>query len=176
MSRQFCAGCGARLWEPCLKCAKLNGAQEKHCGACGANLLALLQQIKDALKLRFDKVMSLAENHRHVEAVDLLLALKLPDHSALAKYAERQRDALARLHADMARVGQERDAALGRGRELLTAYDFEQAALVLETVPETYRNDAHAALLDEVRGKQVDILTLEAEIRRRWPKSGPTAC
>ena len=114
-SRQFCSGCGARLWEPCLKCTKLNGGQEKHCGACGANLLVLLQQVKDALKARFDKTASLAENHQHVEAIDLLLGLKLPDHSALAKYAERQRDTLARLHADMARAGQERDEALGAG-------------------------------------------------------------
>ena len=48
----------------------------------------------------------------------------------------------------------------------MTAYDFEQAALVLEGVPEAYRNEAHAILLDEVRGKQVEILTIEGEIRR----------
>jgi type IV pilus assembly protein PilM len=164
-ARQFCSGCGARLWEPCLKCMKLNAGREKHCGTCGTNLLAQLQQFKDALRARFDEAELLAAQHEHLQAIDVLLDILLPDHSALAKYAERQRDTLARLRCEMESVARDRDSAIQQGRELLAAHDLEQAALVLEAVPEPYRNDDHRALLDQVRSKQIEVLTLEAEIR-----------
>ena len=73
---------------------------------------------------------------------------------------------LVQLREDSARAAIERDDAIRDGRNFLNEYDYEQAALALERVPEPYRNEAHQSLLDEVRSRQVQLLTLVAEIQQ----------
>jgi type IV pilus assembly protein PilM len=164
--RQFCAGCGARLWEPCLQCGQSNAAAEKHCGACGVNLAHELRQAQAAVETQLAEAARLADEYRHPEAIDRLQAVQIADHSALAPMRQAKTDRIAALRSEMLSCNRQRDAGLARARELLAACNYEQAALALEQTAEPYRTEELRQLLDEVRAKQVDLLTLMAEIRQ----------
>lgn len=164
--RYYCTSCGLRLWEPCLRCAHRNTAAERHCGGCGMHLATQLQETKAELDAKFDAAMALAEAQRHADAVDLVLEIQVPDHSGLARIRERVQDILAFLRKEIHRWQHELAAIIHQGQKHFGAYDYEQAALILERVPEPYRTDEHRALLDQVRTRQVEVLTLVGEIRQ----------
>ena len=70
--RQFCAACGARLWDPCVRCAQINAACEKHCGRCGVNLADELLKVQTAAAAELSEAAALAEVSRHGEAAERL--------------------------------------------------------------------------------------------------------
>jgi type IV pilus assembly protein PilM len=164
--RQFCGSCGARLWDPCLSCGKPNAASEKHCGNCGANLANELRRREAFLTAELAEAEKLAADSLHAESIERLLVIKIADHSALAQYLQTVAERVAALRTEMLRCNRERDQALTAGRELLAVCEYEQAAIALEAVVEPYRTDELRELLDLVRSRQVDVLTLVAEIRR----------
>jgi type IV pilus assembly protein PilM len=164
--RQFCASCGAPLWQPCLDCGRSNAANEKHCGGCGANLAAQLQRAQETLAAELDEIEALAADSRHDESIDRLLAVEVAAHSGLAAYRDRVSKRIAELRAEIVNNQQQCESALARGRELFDACDYEQASIMLESVLEPYRTDELRQLIDEVRNRQVDVLTLEADIGR----------
>jgi type IV pilus assembly protein PilM len=164
--RQFCGSCGARLWEPCLNCGKPNAAAEKHCGSCGANLAGELRRREASIAAELAKAEALAAESLHAQAIEHLQVLKIADHSGLAKYRQLAAERVTALRTEMLRCNRERDQAIAAGRELLAVCDYEQAAIALESVAEPYRTGELRELLDLVRSRQVDVLTLVADIRR----------
>jgi type IV pilus assembly protein PilM len=164
--RQFCGSCGARLWEPCLSCGKSNVASEKHCGSCGANLAEEVRRNEAFFAAELAEAENLSAASLHAEAIDRLQALQIADHGALARFRQLVAERVAALRTEMLRCNRQRDQALANGRELLAAYDYEQAAIALEAVAEAYRTDELRELLDLVRIRQIEMLTLVADIRR----------
>jgi len=164
--RQFCGSCGARLWESCLGCGKPNAASEKHCGSCGANLADELRRGEAFLTAELAEAEKLSADSLHAEAIERLQRLKIAQHSELGRYRQSVTERIAALRTEMLRCNRERDQALAAGRELSAVCDYEKAAIALEAVAEPYRTDELRELLDLVRGRQVDVLTLVADIRR----------
>jgi type IV pilus assembly protein PilM len=144
----------------------MNAAMEKHCGGCGIHLASQAQQVETAIQSQFEQIAQIEAESRHSEAIDRLLALDIAEHSRLLKYREQIGEKVAALRALIVRLDSERDAAIATGRDLLGKYDYEKAALVLEQVPAPYRTDEHRELLELVRTRQVEMLTLLADIRR----------
>ena len=118
--RRFCASCGARLWEPCLKCGKMNAAIEKHCGGCGIHLASQAQQVEAEIQSQFEQIAQIEAECRHSEAIDRLLALDIAEHSRLLKYRELAGEKVAALRADIVRFDKERDAAIASGASFST--------------------------------------------------------
>jgi type IV pilus assembly protein PilM len=164
--RRFCGNCGARLWESCLKCGHENAPVERHCGQCGVNLQEELQRIQRDIQAVLDEADRLGRMSEHVQAIERLLAIEIVDHGALTRHRETRDERVAALRSEMRQRGGERDLAIVRGRYLLERSDYEQAALVLEAVPHSYRTTELVELLDQVRSRQIDVLTLAGEIRR----------
>ncbi|MEX2138679.1 MAG: pilus assembly protein PilM [Pirellulales bacterium] len=143
----------------------MNAAAEKHCGACGVNLAHELRDAQTAIETQLAEAARLAGDYLHADAIDRLQALEIPDHSGLARDRQDAIDRIAALRTEMLRCNRDRDQAISSGRELFAACDYEQAAVILEAVSEPYRTDELRQLLDDVRARQIDLLTLLAEIR-----------
>jgi type IV pilus assembly protein PilM len=125
-----------------------------------------LQRIQRDIQAALDEADQLGRMSEHLQAIERLLAIEIVDHGALTPQRETRDERVAALRSEMRRCGRERDLAIVRGRYLLERSDYEQAALLLEAVPHSYRTAELVEVLDHVRSRQIEVLTLAGEIRR----------
>src|SRR5690242_2489401 len=73
--RQFCVQCGARLWEPCIKCGAATAVQERFCGACGVDVVRALEDRTAASQRDLDRAGTLRREYSYEQAIGVLAAV-----------------------------------------------------------------------------------------------------
>jgi type IV pilus assembly protein PilM len=151
----YCAQCGAALWEVCLRCSEPCAAGENYCGACGACLSDAAAEQVERLEAAFREAAEMESAFRFEEAIDLLGPIAKYDHPRLAAYASRAAALIRQLTADRARRRVAAQEACRIARQAFDACDYDGAAALLEEVPPSLRG-----------GEIEDILT-QIALRRR---------
>jgi type IV pilus assembly protein PilM len=163
--REFCGGCGASLWEPCLGCGALAGAWEKFCGACGVQLAAMLQDRVAELAQQEQHVQRLLRQHRLIEAQPALGQLAAQSHPRLRQLADRARRALEQVETKLAGFEAARVQAVSQAREAIAAGDDDRAAELLRSIHPAVQTTNIRELLDQVEERRGEVAALTAEIR-----------
>jgi len=163
--REFCGGCGASLWEPCLGCGALAGAWEKFCGACGVQLAAMLQDRVAELAQQEQQIQRLLRQHRLIEAQPALEQLAAQSHPRLRQLGDRARRALEQVETKLAGFETARNEAVSQARAAIAAGDDDRAADLLRSVHAAVLTTHVRELLDEVEERRRQVAALTAEIR-----------
>lgn len=163
--RNFCAGCGDTLWEPCLACSKRCQAGEAYCGSCGANQVALVRERRSAISSLLEQARQLHQNEQYDEALVAIREIVRSPHSLLAPILAEVDDQTKAFVADRRRHREEAKTAPERAEERLQAGDYVGALLLLEKVPKVFRTPAITDLIARVRFLQSEIVSLKNEIR-----------
>jgi type IV pilus assembly protein PilM len=165
-SRKFCAGCGESLWEPCIECGVPCSPSDAHCGNCGVNLPEAIQRRLQGFQNLLDQATQLQKEKKFDEAIEVLEEGMLHEHPRLVGYHNRAEQLIAGLKVEIHRLVNAANTALADGQQLLDAGEFERAALIFEELPDRLRTAPMRQLLDLIRTRQVEALTLASEVRQ----------
>jgi len=165
-SRRFCAGCGESLWEACIECAVPCGPGDVHCGGCGVNLSAAIQRRLEEFQNRLNQAMELHRQRDYDQAIEVLEEAMLRDHPRLAGYRKRAEQMIAQSRAEIDRLEQASKTALADADQILQQGDFERAALIIEELPKRLLTEPMKQLLEVIRNRQIEALSLASEIRQ----------
>lgn len=161
----YCAKCGAALWELCLRCGEPCAAGEGYCGACGACVGdAAVEQVA-RLEADFRTAAEMASAFRFEEAIALLACVSKNDHPRLAEYSSRAKQLITQLTAQRQRQQIAAEEACQRARQCLDAFDYDGAARFIENVPLTLQNDDVQQLRNQIAQRRREIDTLAEELR-----------
>lgn len=163
--RKFCAKCGAPLWEACFQCGEICPVGENYCGACGANLgdaaAEQLERVQDA----FRAVASLREECRYNEAIALLAPVTKNKHPRLLTYAGRASQLLSQLVAERDRRRIAAAESAHRAKSLFEANDYDQAARLLDEIPQAFRSEEIDNLASQIAARRQEIAELTEALR-----------
>jgi type IV pilus assembly protein PilM len=170
-ARKFCANCGKGLWETCIRCSTLSVAGEKYCGACGANLSEAVQEQVREFEMRLQEAIDLQAACEYDKAISLLRAIAKTEYAHLAEYAGRAaelaEEAVARRDRHVAEV----QATHEKARDHASAWEYDKALELLETVPLSLRDEAVTDLLEQMQARQNEVDSL-GELLRTATASG----
>ncbi|MFO0900986.1 MAG: pilus assembly protein PilM [Pirellulales bacterium] len=165
LEREFCGGCGAGLWEPCLGCGATAGAWEKFCGTCGVQLAAMLQDRVAELAQKEQQIQRLLRQNHLLEAQPGLEELAAQTHPRLRPLADRARRALDQVETKLADLVAARTETLAQARTAAANGDDDRAADLLRSIAPVVATTATRELLAEVEGRRREVAALSAEIR-----------
>jgi type IV pilus assembly protein PilM len=163
--QNYCAQCGAALWEPCLRCGESCAAGESYCGACGARLNDLAAEQVERLQADCRRAAEMASAFRFEEAIALLGRAGKHDHPRLAAHAARARALLGQLTAERQRQRIAAEEACRHARQRLAAFDYDGAAGALENVPLPLQDEEMRQLRTQVAERRREIDVLSEELR-----------
>ena len=163
--RKFCAKCGAPLWEACFQCGEVCAVGENFCGACGANLgdaaAEQLERVQDSFRAAAEMRTACQFN----DAIDLLAPITANKHPRLVNYAARAEQLVRQLSAERDRRKIVTDEAFRRAGECFKAFEYDEAARILEQVPPSCRSHDIEELQTQVATCRDEIATLGRELR-----------
>lgn len=165
LEREFCGGCGAGLWEPCLSCGATGGAWEKFCGACGVQLAAMLQDRVAELAQKEQQIQRLLRQNHLIEAQLGLEELAAQTHPRLRPLADRARRALEQVETKLTAMVAARNETLAQARTAAAQGDDDRAADLLRSIAPAVATAATQEMLAEVEGRRREVAALSAEIR-----------
>ncbi len=164
-TRQFCSGCGLRLSEPCLSCGAMHGVREKHCGKCGLQHATALRQQIVAAEAKIMTARTWSDQLLFDRSETLLKEVAALTHPRLAAVAAEAAQQLPRLAQERARIVAQREQLVSDATAAFASGQIERAATLLENIPQAVRDESIEAMLGEVRDRQIEILSLQADIR-----------
>ena len=161
----YCAKCGAALWEPCLICGEPCAAGESYCGACGACLNDVAAEQVERLEADFRTAAEMASAFRFEEAIALLARIGEKDHPRLDEYAARAKERISQLAAQRQRQRTAAEEACQHARQCLAAFDYDGAARFIANVPLPLQGDDMQQLRTQIAERQREIGALTEEVR-----------
>ncbi|HLA83844.1 MAG TPA: pilus assembly protein PilM [Thermoguttaceae bacterium] len=162
----FCAKCGAALWEPCLGCGEPCAAGENFCGACGIRLVDAAAERLSRLNEDFRQAEELASDYRFDEAIERLTPIPQNKHPRLIQFVTRARELTTEWTAQRQRHQSEAKEACRLARERAAVSDYQAAAAHLKRVPPPFQTHDWKDLHDEIAERCREINTLIEEIRQ----------
>ncbi len=162
--RKFCSKCGTPLWEACFQCGEISAVGENFCGACGANLGDAVAEQLERVQDAFRAVTELREACRFNEAIALLTPVTKNTHPRLLVYASRASNLVGQLTSERERRRVASEETLQSARQCCAQSQYDEAARLLETVPEAYRTGSVRELIDELSARQQEIRTLRQSL------------
>ena len=165
--RAFCGGCGSSLAEPCIACGASIGADDKHCGLCGVNVHLATEQRINQLKAKLADAQQHRKTGRPADALLLLEEIAAVEHPRLAEFKHQAQPLVEQLKAEISGFQQQSGAKLRLAQLHFDRSDYDQAALVIEEVPEAFRTPEMKDLLAQTHARQLEVISLLAEIRQR---------
>ena len=172
-SRKFCSGCGVALWEPCIECGIVNGPGDLHCGSCGVNLAAAIQKQTEEFERHLQQADEFRQQRDYDKAIQTLDELLSIDHPRLAEQRNLVEQTVAQLRFELAEWTESAKSAEADAEKLRQLGDFERAALLIEQLPPQFATEAIKSKLSEIRDRQVEALTLAAEIQQAIGENRP---
>ncbi len=161
----YCAQCGAALWELCLSCGEPCAAGESYCGACGACLSDATAEQVERMEADFREAAEMESAFRFEEAIARLAPISKKEHPRLAEHAARARELIGRLAAQRQRQRIAAEEACQRARQCLAAFDYDGAAGFIESVPLPLQDDDMQKLRTLIVQRRREIDTLAEELR-----------
>ncbi|MBN1591440.1 MAG: pilus assembly protein PilM [Pirellulales bacterium] len=161
----YCAKCGAALWERCLGCGEPCAAGENYCGACGVRLCDAAAGKIEQLEDDFRAADEMASSLRFDEAITLLTRTSKNDHPRLTKFVSRARERIDQLVAQQQQQRKAAEEACQRARQCLAAFDYDGAAGFIESVPVFLQDKEVQELRKTIEDRQREIGTLVDELR-----------
>jgi type IV pilus assembly protein PilM len=162
---KFCAKCGAPLWEACFRCGEVCPAGETYCGACGVNLADAAAEQLERVQDDFRAAAELRSACRFTDAIALLSPIAENRHSRLTRYAAHAEQLIRQLAAECDRRRIVTDEALKRASERFEAFDYDEAARILEQVPPSCRTPSIDELHAQVAERREELAQLDRELR-----------
>jgi Tfp pilus assembly PilM family ATPase len=164
-TRSFCVNCGSNLWEACFCCGTVDTADEKYCGACGADLVSGVQEQLRHCDEQLQRAAQLHADCRFDDAIAALKPVSRIEHSLLAAHAGRAAGLMTQYAARRDQLRAETEAAYAEAQQLAAAGDCRRALERLDAIAAELRDEKIAQLRDEVQARVAEIETLQAEIR-----------
>ena len=162
---RFCAKCGAALWEACFRCGEVCPAGETYCGACGVNLADAAAEQLERVQDDFRAAADLRSACRFPDAIALLTPIAENRHSRLARYAAHAEQLIRQFAAEHNRRRIVTEEALKGASERFEAFDYDEAARILEQVPPSCRNPNVEQLHAQVTERREELAKLDRELR-----------
>ena len=164
-TRTFCGRCGQRLWDTCPGCNQRHRIGERFCGHCGRDLEQCLVEARQ----RCEKLLADAERYRQLGEFALALArlkqvasIEEPPLRAIAQRA-------AALQLEVAAEQQHWEQTVAQvepeAARLVHGHHYQEAAAMLERIPERLRSEKAAGLLREARARAEEAEALTKEIQ-----------
>ena len=163
--RKFCAKCGAALWEACFRCGEVCAAGESYCGACGVNLADAAAEQLERVQDDFRAAADMRSACRFADAIALLTPIAENQHPRLARYAAHAEQLVRQLAAEHDRRRIVTDEAFRRAGERFEAFDYDEAARILEQVPPSCRNQNIEELQTQIAQRREELASLDRELR-----------
>jgi type IV pilus assembly protein PilM len=163
--RRFCAKCGAALWEACFQCGEVCAAGENYCGACGANLGEATAEQLERVQDDFRAAAEMRSACRFSDAIALLTPITEHKHPRLSVYAARAGQLIRQLAAERDRRRIVTDEAMQRASQRFEAFDYDEAARILEQVPPPCRSKDIEELWMRIAARRDEIAAVEQDLR-----------
>lgn len=163
-SSKFCGQCGTRLWEPCLACGELNSVVERFCGGCGGDLAGTVAEAEGHAIRKLAEAERLAEFGSLIDAVRVLEATALAEHSHLSELRGKINERIETYRADRERVIHESSSVLDEVKRRMAVPDYRGALAEADKIPPALRNNELNELHQACSAKVERIASLAEQL------------
>jgi hypothetical protein len=135
-----------------------------YCGECGANVVAVINEMRLAFEGDKLRIESLLEDFRHPEAIT---QLELMSTAGTPRIGEGEWAALTldAVRVDYQRLREQRRQLVDTAQARLAAHEYQSAARLLEQIPEKFRDEQARALHAHADHQRKRLEALAEEIR-----------
>lgn len=168
--QRFCGDCGGRLWEPCVDCGEANAANRRFCGSCGVDLQERLNAVIAECETKLGEAHNMAKEGYYLQAVDLLAAVRLVEHSQLRSFEARFERRTERYRKKREEVATDGQRVLEETLELQETGHLREALRAAKQIPPALRSRELSKLHDSLQERVKLADRLRSEIKEALQK------
>ncbi len=164
-SGRACTQCGRSYMEPCLSCQSTNPFWLRLCRSCGADLLALKQQMLTSLNAQKAQVLKLREQYGHDKTLPILKQMSLVNHPLFLSFRDWARNMTLAVQKERRDIKTYVDNVRGQAKGAFEGQKYEKVRQIIEQVPRPLLDDEMRLLYVEAGECLTEVDSLIREIR-----------
>ncbi len=165
VSARACVQCGRTYMEPCLSCQSANPFWLRQCRGCGADLLALKQQMLANLNAQKQQVLKLREQYGHDKTLPILKQMSMVNHPLFATFRDWAKNMTLVVQKERRDIKVYTDNVRGQAKAAFEAQKYDKAQQILEQVPRPLLDEDLRNLYVEAGECLTEVDSLIREIR-----------